>query len=292
MFKESFIQYIRSEKRYSRHTIISYRCDLDQLFSFLIKEFNCSDPKQVSFDMLRSWIVSLLNNNLTARSVNRKIATIRSFYKFMLIEKHIEQSPAVDIVSIKNSKKLPEFVSQNNMDMLIDNIKFNDDFIGLRDKLILMMFYYTGIRLSELINIKMTDLDISECSIKVLGKRNKERIIPFGIELKKQILQYIEKRNKIEIMNNFLFVTEKNTKLYNKLVYRLVNQYLGYVTSLKKKSPHVLRHTFATHMLNNGADINSIKEILGHSNLSATEIYTHNTFEKLKKTYKQSHPRG
>lgn len=289
---KGFIQYLRSERRFSKHTIISYQTDLKQFFLFLESDFNCTNPTVASYDMLRSWIVALLEKKMSPRSVNRKIATLRSFYKFLLVKGEIKKSPALSLTSVKTPGRLPEFASQSTMDKLLDNIYFEKDFCGIRDKLILMTFYHSGMRLSELTHLKTQDVNLADNTLKVLGKRNKERIIPFGMELRDQVIQYIKKRNNMGCTNEIFFVTDKNKGLNNKFVYRLVNRYLGQVSSMKKKSPHVLRHTFATHMLNNGADINAVKEILGHANLTSTELYTHTTFEKLKKTHKQAHPRG
>lgn len=247
----------------------------------------------ISHYEIREWIVYLMENNISARSINRKISTLKSFFKFLHREGHITKNPLLKISSPKNQKKLPSFVEKNKMDLLLDKIEFANDFEGVRDSLIIEILYLTGIRLSELINIKLTDVDFGEKAIKVLGKRNKERLVPITNELINSINYYIKHRNQLKhIENNYLLLTQKGEKVYPKLIYRIVNRYLELVTTIEKKSPHVLRHTFATHMLNNGADLNAIKEILGHANLSATEVYTHNTFEKLKSIYKQAHPRA
>ncbi len=297
MHSNSFIKYLQFEKRYSSHTIRSYSIDLDQFFSFCKHSLKHFDPLNISHKIIRSWIVYLMENNISPRSVNRKITTLKSFYKFLIREKLIAHNPLDKILSLKINKKLPFFVEEAQMNILLSGtsgIDFGDDYEGFRNRLIIEMFYLTGIRLSELINLKNTDVDTHNLTIKVLGKQNKERIIPFSKNLKKSIDEYVEKKNKSLNLqkNNYFFLTKKGNKIYEKLVYRVVNKYLHFVTTIEKKSPHILRHTFATHILNKGADLNAIKELLGHANLSATQIYTHNTFEKLKKIYKQAHPRA
>jgi integrase/recombinase XerC len=236
-----------------------------------------------------------MEHDVSARSVNRKITTLKSFYRFLNKEGVIEENPMNKIIAPKMLKRLPEFVEKEKMDLLLsNNFDFGDGFESVRDKLIVEMFYMTGMRLSELVNLTIADIDIPNRSIKVVGKQNKERIIPFINSLEKQIVKYKILRDLLPDAGNneFFFLTSKGKKIYQKLVYRMINYYLSIVTTLDKKSPHVLRHTFATHMLNNGADLNAIKDLLGHANLSATQIYTHNTIEKLKKVYKQSHPKA
>lgn len=297
MHKDSFIKYLQFEKRYSSHTIRSYSIDLDQFISFCKHSLKHFDPLNISHKIIRSWIVYLMENNISPRSVNRKITTLKSFYKFLIREKLITHNPLDKILSPKINKKLPFFVEEAHMNILLSStsgIDFGDDYEGFRNRLIIEMFYLTGIRLSELINLKNTDVDTQNLTIRVLGKQNKERIIPFSKNFKKSIDEYVEKKNKSLNLqqSNYFFLTKKGNKIYEKLVYRVVNKYLHFVTTIEKKSPHILRHTFATHILNKGADLNAIKELLGHANLSATQIYTHNTFEKLKKIYKQAHPRA
>ena len=287
MYKEKFLHYLLHEKRYSEHTIKSYETDLQQFIQFLADEFQLSSAKKVNFQLVRSWIANLLNNNISARSVNRKITTLKTYFRFLMNEDVIKASPMQKIIGPKTPKKLAVFVEEIKMDELFNKVEFGEGHVAERDRLILELFYFTGIRLSELVNLKKSDIDFSNSTIRVLGKRNKERLIP--------ITPYIA--HKIKTINNsnksvFLFVSKKGTQISAKQVYRLVNKYLGMVTSSDKKSPHILRHTFATHMLNNGADINAVKELLGHANLSATEVYTHNTIEKLKTVYKQAHPRA
>lgn len=288
MHKNNFLKYIEFEKRYSKHTLISYNTDLTQFFTFLDLEYDVSDISEVSHQIIRSWISSMLDRGISSRSVNRKITTLKSFYKYLMREDKITENPTQKIISPKNAKKLPVFVEQSKMDELLSEIEFPDTFEGERDKLIIDMFYMTGMRLSELLGVKKEDIDFSKSIIKVLGKRNKERIIPLSINLLNQLKKFSAKYK----INSCFFVNLESKKLSSKNIYNIVNKYLSMVSSLEKKSPHILRHTFATHMLNNGADINAIKEILGHANLSATQVYTHNTIEKLKTIYKQAHPRA
>ena len=287
MQKERFLHFLEHEKRYSVHTLKSYSTDLEQFIQFLSSEFQVNTVKDVNFQFVRSWIARLLSNNISARSVNRKITTLKTYFRFLLQENMIKQSPMQKIISPKTSKKLPVFVEEIKMDELLNEIDFGEGFLAQRDRLILELFYFTGIRLSELINLRNKDIDFSNSTILVLGKRNKERLIPLISDIVSKIKE-LSTSNK----SPFLFTTQEGKQISTKQVYRLVNKYLSMVTSLDKKSPHILRHTFATHMLNNGADINAIKELLGHANLSATQAYTHNTIEKLKTVYKQAHPRA
>ena len=288
MYLEDFINYIKSEKRFSKHTITSYETDLNQFFNYIEAECQITNPKDVSFKLIRNWISSLLENNLKSTSVNRKISSLKSYYKFLLVSNYVETNPTLKLISPKSSKRLPVFVEKDNMDSLFDKDFFEDSYEGKRDKLIIELFYFTGMRLSELINIKTSDIDKVNSQIKVIGKRNKERLIPITFNTLKDLNEFI---NFYEI-ENFLFADGNGKKMYPKKIYRIVNKYLTKISSIKKKSPHVLRHSFATHMLNNGADINAIKEILGHANLSATQIYTHNSIKKLKNVHKQAHPKA
>jgi integrase/recombinase XerC len=288
--RDSFLQYLQFEKRLSSHTILAYSGDLDQFFSFLEHTYQLKIISEITHTLVRSWIVELIDQKISPRSVNRKITTLKSFYKYLLRQGVVFENPMMKIMSPKTSKRLPVFVEKDNMNLLIDHVEFSEDFDGFRNKLIIELFYATGIRLSELINLKQANVDLHQCQIKVMGKRNKERIIPFSNELRNTIQKYIN--SKIAMPNSFLFEMKNGKKMYEKFVYRLVNNYLSIVTTIDKKSPHVLRHTFATHMLNNGADLNTIKELLGHANLAATQVYTHNTVEKLKSIHKQAHPKG
>jgi integrase/recombinase XerC len=243
--------------------------------------------------MIRSWLVEELNNGNSARTVNRKITSLKSFFKYLVKEEVIKDNPTLKISSSKTSKKLPQFVGLDDMNKLLDKLKFNNEYSGKRDRLIIEIFYSTGIRLSELINIKLKDVDTIKSQVKVLGKRNKERIIPLTKELKKSIDNYMGLRmNEKAIDRSYLLLTDSGKKLNPSMVYRKVNDLLKGVTTIDKKSPHILRHTFATHMLNNGADLNVIKELLGHASLSATEVYTHNSIGKLKQIFNNAHPRA
>ena len=289
MQQEKFINYLSSEKRFSVHTITSYSNDINQFFLFLSEEYKItSELSEVNFQIVRSWIASLLEKGVTPRSVNRKISTLKTYFKFLIREGVIQESPMLKVVAPKSKKRLPLFVEEDQIESLLNGVEFDDGFIGERDKLIIELFYVTGIRLSELMSIKISDLNFDNNLVKVLGKRNKERLIPLSTRIVKELQFFIEKYK----IDNYLFTNLGGTKVYTKLVYRIVNKYIGKISSINKKSPHILRHTFATHMLNNGADINAIKELLGHANLSATQVYTHNTIEKLKSVYKQAHPRA
>ena len=289
MLQNKFITYLSSEKRFSEHTIKSYTTDLKQFTSFLSSEFQIIDEiNEISFQIIRTWIASLLEKGITPRSVNRKISTLKTYFKFLIREGELIENPMMKVVAPKSKKRLPVFIEEDQIASLLNEVQFEEGFVGQRNKLIIELFYVTGIRLSELINIKISDVDFNNQSIKVLGKRNKERIIPLSSNVVNDLNIFIENNQQ----NKYLFTNLEGEKLYNKLVYRLVNKYIGEISSVNKKSPHILRHTFATHMLNNGADINAIKELLGHANLSATQVYTHNTIEKLKTVYKQAHPRA
>ncbi len=292
MFDHGFSSYIANEKRYSAHTLRAYESDLQQFFDFAQTADENFNPLKGDHELIREWIVFLLDNGDKPRSINRKLTTLHTYYKYLMREGLVNDNPTKKIIRPKTEKNLPYFVDKGAMQELFDRLQFPDDFEGHRDRTILLTFYCTGMRLSELCGLKLSDIDFYSSQLKVLGKRNKERIIPFGIELSSNLKTYIAERDKIALDNNYLFVTSKGEPVYSQLVYRLVNKYLGEVTTLDKKSPHVLRHTFATHMLNNGAELDAIKELLGHANLAATQIYTHTTFEKLKEVYNQAHPRA
>lgn len=291
----TFIDYLRKEKRYSPHSLISYTNDLAQFYLFLKDELQLPDDHMPEHHDVRAWIVSLMEKELNPKTVNRKITALRSYFKFLKREGAIDYNPTQKISALKVKKQIPHFVSEVDMEQLFNNLEFEPGFKGTRDKLVLEMLYSTGMRRAELINLKTSDVNFYNRELKVLGKRNKERIIPFTDKLATSIKAYLAEKQKQagkEIENVLLFVNDKGKKMGEKFVYNLVTQYLSLVTTIEKRSPHVMRHTFATHMLNNGAELNAIKEILGHSNLSATQIYTHNTIEKLKSIYKQAHPRA
>ncbi|MEO5912217.1 MAG: tyrosine-type recombinase/integrase [Pelobium sp.] len=292
MFITQFLKYIQFEKRYSQHTLTAYQNDLLQYQQFLT--LSESDILTANHHVVRAWMVSLMDDDIEPRSINRKISTLRSFYKFLLKEKAISENPVLKIQTPKTAKKLPSFISEEKITHLLDTDFFEEDFKGLRDKLVIELFFGTGIRLSELIGIKTNDFFQEEKTIKVLGKRNKERIIPVNLSLAVLLQKYIVEKNIQELSNNtdFLIVTDNGAPAYPKFIYRLVSKYLTLVSTQEKKSPHILRHSFATTLLNKGADINAIKDLLGHANLAATQVYTHNSIERLKSIYKQAHPKA
>ena len=295
MTKARFLDYIAYEKRYSQHTLLAYRSDLDQFGNYILQQYQLSDIDNADHQVIRSWIVSLIEQGDSARTVNRKITTLKSYYKFLIKEGILRENPMSRVISPKTSKRLPVFVEQSNMIQLFEEVDFGEGFSAVRDRVIMEMFYATGMRLSELINLRQSDLDPFRKAVKVTGKRNKQRIIPLTDKLVNLLQNYMAVKAETypgEGQDSYLFITDKGEQLYPQFVYRIVHHYLDKVTTIQKRSPHVIRHTFATHMLNNGADLNVIKEILGHANLAATQVYTHNTIEKLKSIYKQAHPRA
>ncbi|MCU0383666.1 MAG: tyrosine-type recombinase/integrase [Cyclobacteriaceae bacterium] len=288
-----FLRHLEFEKRLSKHTVVSYQTDLFQLQTYLLKTFEINQLQEATFPMLRSWVAQLVEEKINPKSVNRKIACLRTFYKFLLKQGNIQSNPTEKLKVLKTKKRLPVYVKEDELNSLLDNINFTEDFKGQRDKLILELLYGCGIRLSELNGIKDTDIQFQKQTIKVLGKRNKQRVIPFSSTLVSLIKNYQLFRNK-EIgkhAENFLLLTDQGAPAYAGLVQRTVKKYLS-LTSAEKKSPHVLRHTYATHLLNKGAEINAVKDLLGHSSLAATQVYTHNTMEKLKKAFEQAHPKA
>jgi integrase/recombinase XerC len=293
MYNNIFLKYLQFEKRFSVNTIKSYKVDLSQFTDFVMADGE-AQIHQANDKIIRAWIVSLMEKELSAVSVNRKISTLKSYFKFLQREGYVSANPMDKISSPKVSKKIPLFIEEKQINNLIDDYSFGDDFLGVRNKTIIEMFYNTGMRLAELINLRNKSVDLYNNTVKVLGKRNKERIIPFNSSFAKSLKDFFQLRDKEfnNLAHDYFFVTDKGNKLYEKFVYRVVNKYLSLVTTIEKKSPHILRHTFATHLLNRGADLNAIKELLGHANLSATQVYTHNTFKKLKTIYKQAHPRA
>ncbi len=288
----AFLKYLRYEKRSSEHTVLGYQRDLHQFQSFLSVEFELNELSKATHIMLRSWVAELADTDLVAKSVNRKIATLKSFYKFLMVRGHITKNPAAALKPLRVEKKLPSFVRETEMDNLLDNIPYSTDFEGQRDKLLLEVLYGTGIRLNELINLKVSDINFFQGSIKVLGKRNKERVIPIHQLLVKSIKEYLAVRNELFGGSPILLLTNSGNQLYPMFVYRKVKHYLDMVTTITKRSPHVLRHTFATHLLNKGADLNAVKDLLGHTSLAATQVYTHNSMEKLKAVFDQAHPKA
>ena len=292
--KNSFKDYLMLEKKYSLHTINGYSNDINFFEKFLLIEFNQNNLIEVNYSQIRSWIVSLSDNGLSNSSINRKIASLKSFYKFLLKTKQIEGSPLLKHKALKSPKKLQIPFSEKELDLVLNQIKYPEGYEGIRDKLIIDLFYTTGIRRAELINLKIQNIDLSNAAIKVLGKRNKERIVPILPIIVNEINNYLNERLQLELVNDdkYFFLLLKGVKLNDSFVYRLINYYFSNVSEKVKKSPHILRHTFATHLLNNGADINSVKELLGHSSLASTQVYTHSSLAELKKVYNVAHPRN
>ena len=290
-----FLDYLKYEKRSSEHTVTAYEGDLAQFEQYLADNFKDVKILEVEPLMVRAWMMELLEKEISARSVGRKVSALRAFFRYHVKLKNLTVNPMEAVTSPKVKKRLPQFVEEEDMANLFSEDLFADTYEGWRDRLIIELFYVTGMRLSELTNIRRNDVDLYACTVKVLGKRNKERVIPFSSRVKDLILKYFslfdEKYPEIP-KNYYIFVAPNCNKIYPKAVYRIVRKYLDLVTTIDKRSPHVLRHTFATHLLNHGADINAIKEILGHASLSATQIYTHNSIEKLKNIYNQAHPRA
>ncbi len=290
---EKYIKYLRYEKNYSLHTEISYSEDLRQFSDFITEHFPDVEIQAADSDIIRMWVVSLMEKKISPRSVNRKLSSLKSFYRYLLRIGETTVNPAKKVTGPKTTKPLPAFVNNSDMDNILDKNIDDSSSGSLRDHLIIELFYTTGIRRAELIGLKDIDVDFSNKTIQVTGKRNKQRIIPVSDDMLLQIKQYQETRNKeTENQSGYLFVKKDGQQLYPVLVHRIVTECLKQIPTLSKASPHVLRHTFATSMLNNGADINAVKEILGHSSLAATEIYTHTSFEELKKIYNKAHPRA
>ncbi len=286
---EKFITYLQVEKRYSSHTIVAYSNDVKQFFEFAQLN-SLKDIKEVNSKLVRAWMVELIEHGVENKSVNRKLSSLRTFFKWFKKEDYIETSPMIKVNGPKNAKRLPSFAKESELISEKLDLVFSSDFSGIRDRLMFEFFYQTGIRLSELVNLKKTDVQNNQ--IKVLGKRNKERIIPISSALQEQISHYINLLAQLNGSSTNFFVLNNGNKVYPKFVYRKINYYLSGVTNLDKCSPHILRHSFATHMLNNGAGLETLKDLLGHANLSATQIYTHNSFSKLTSIYSQAHPRG
>lgn len=291
---QPFLDYLKFEKRYSAHTIISYQTDITAFFIYLNKNFGDLRLSEISHSFIRSWLADLKENKLTSKSINRKISTLRSFFKYHLKRGNIASVPTANLVSPKISKRLPVFVKESETKQLLETLNSStEDWKTLNARMLISLFYATGMRLSELINLKEKQLDPARLQLRVLGKGNKERIIPVSKEVIQGIKEYQDlKRKTFENSEDILLVTGKGKKMYPKYAWLLVNKYLGEASTLDKKSPHVLRHTFATHLMNNGAELNAVKELLGHASLAATQVYTHNTIEKLKDIHKKAHPKS
>lgn len=293
MLIDSFLNYLRYERNYSAETIVYYGADLVEFSKFIQKEGEEFDPNEVEPIMIREWIVSLMDKGHTSVYVNRKLSPLRSFYKYLLKKGIVTKNPMQKITGPKKKKPLPVFLKESDMDKLLDEVDFGEGFKACRNRLVIEVFYSTGMRLSELIGLNDSDVDLSSCAVRVTGKRNKQRIIPFGDRLKESLLAYISIRNEtVTIKPEAFFVKETGGRLSRSLVDSIVRRNLSKVVTQKKRGPHVLRHTFATTMLNNDAELGAIKELMGHSSLATTEVYTHTTFEELKKVYKQAHPRA
>jgi integrase/recombinase XerC len=292
--QQHFLDYLKFQKRYSQHTITAYKNDLDSFFIFIQSSFGDTDLPQISATFIRSWLASLKEQGMETKSINRKISALKSFFKYQLKQKQITVSPLNTVISPKMNKRLPQFVEKTDIDTLFKHVEFPDDWTGKTDRILLQLLYNTGIRQAELTGLKESQINTDSNAIKVLGKGNKERIIPISGLLSSQLKAYMaDKRNVLEEYDtHFLLVNAKGKKLYPKYVYNAVRKYLALVTTISKKSPHVLRHTFATHLMNGGADLNAVKELLGHSSLAATQIYTHNSIEKLKDIHKKAHPKA
>ena len=293
MLIKAFLDYLRLERNYSEKTIVSYRTDLLEFEEYFKKVDAELDFARVDADVVRNWMVNLMDNGRAPTSVNRKLSSLRSFYRFLLKRKVVSVDPMLKVVGPKKKKPLPSFVREKDMDRLLDELLYDESFEGYRDRTILEMFYATGMRRSELIGLNDADVDLSAKLIKVTGKRNKQRLIPFGDELAEDLLNYIKVRNETLSQGaEAFFVLKNGARMYSEAIYRLVRRYLSGVVTLKKRSPHVLRHTFATAMLNGKAELRAVRELLGHESLATTEVYTHTTFEELKKVYEQAHPRA
>jgi integrase/recombinase XerC len=290
----SFITYLSLEKKYALNTVKAYENDLNEFVLYCKEECEVVDVAQVSYPVIRNWIVALVAVKITNRTINRKIASLKAYYKFLLKTETISVNPLAKHKALKTAKKIEIPFSEAEMNEVLSSLPFSEDFEGLRDKLIIELFYATGIRRIELVNLEVVNVDLSQKTIKVLGKRNKERIIPLVDSLVMLFENYLESRNSMKDSgsNKFVFLLKSGTKIYETLVYRIINHYFSLVSSKVKKSPHILRHTFATHLLNKGADLNSVKELLGHASLASTQVYTHNSIAELKKVHLQSHPRN
>ena len=291
---KSFYDYLSFEKKYSKHTLIAYKKDLDSFQDFIKDEYQQENVSNVNYSQIRRWIIKLVDQDISNRTINRKISALNSYFKFLLKIQEIKINPLVKHRALKTSKKVQIPFSEKEVATVLEDINFDDSFEGVRNKLIIELFYSTGIRRTELVHIKIGDVDLSDQTLKVLGKRNKERILPLLKSVIESIKVYLEKRKDIELSNEFdeLFLTKKGHKIYETLVYRIINDYFSKASHKVKKSPHILRHSFATHLLNQGADLNAVKELLGHSSLAATQIYTHSSIAELKEIHSKAHPRN
>jgi len=292
MIVTSFLEYLSLEKKYSKHTIVAYQNDIRSFQQFCVIEFNCDQLVEVVYTYVRSWIVSLVDAGISNNSINRKVSSLKSFYRFLQKTGELKVSPIAKHKALKVAKKVQVPFTIAEINEVIQSLDVEKDFVSLRNRLIVELFYSTGIRRIELVNIERGSVDLHRQTIKVLGKRNKERIIPLLPSVLETIKQYLKLRKNVPTDEVNLLITERGNKIYETLVYRVINGYFSKVSTKVKKSPHILRHSFATHLLNQGADLNSVKELLGHSSLASTQVYTHNSLEKIKKAYNQAHPRS
>ena len=294
VYIHTFLDYLKYQKRYSRHTIISYENDLNNLSAFIIAQFGQGELNEIKPTFIRTWLASLKESGISSKTINRKISSLKSFFKFNLKQGIISQSPMDTMISPKASRRLPQFVDKKDINTLFTHVAFADNWNGRTEKLILQILYNTGIRKSELIDLQQRHIDVVNNAIKVLGKGSKERIIPVSKEFTDMLQSYISDKmlNAVISKTDFLLVNEKGNKLDPKYVYNVAKKYLSLVTTIEKKGPHIFRHSFATHLTNNGADLNAVKELLGHTSLAATQVYTHNSIEKLKNIYKNAHPKA
>ena len=289
---QHFIEYLTFEKKYSPHTIRAYQDDLRSFQEFCKITYTNQPLAEVNYIQIRLWIVELVNLGITNRTVNRKVSSLKTFYKYLVKTKQIKESPLVGHKALKVSKRVLVPFTKDEINEVIESLNLNDDFESVRNRLIVELLYSTGMRRAELIDLKETSIDLINATVKVLGKRNKERYIPLLKSVHQTLVSYLDKKEEIKSENDYLLITKKGNKIYSNLVYRIINDYFSQVSSKVKKSPHVIRHSFATHLLNEGADLNSVKELLGHSSLASTQVYTHSNLNELKKVYNQAHPRS
>ncbi len=288
---EMFLAYLKHEKRYSANTVISYRNDLEQFYQYIKKAFDIENISEASHLHIRSWMAQMSEDNMGARSINRKISALRSYCKFLMKRGLLEKDPTIKIQPPKTTKRLPVYIEQQDIGKLFELVEFEDNFNGRRDRMVLELLYNTGMRRAELLNLKDSDVDTARQYIKVLGKGNKERLIPVSQQMASSLDAYMKEKRALH-GSGWLMVTDKGAQLYPEMAYRIVKKFLSLVTTIEKRSPHVLRHTFATHLTNNGAEINAVKDLLGHASLAATQVYTHNNIEQLKDIYKSTHPKA
>ena len=294
MNQDRFFQYLQFEKRYAKHTLTAYQSDLKQFFDFIEKTYTLTSASEVQHYHVRSWMVDLMASGITSRSVNRKLSCLKTYFRFLRRNKKIDRNPMAKVIAPKSGKRLPAFVTENSMSLLFEQVDFGEGISGARNQLIMEILYCTGIRSSELIGLKIADVDLAAMQLRIFGKGRKERLAPIARHLCELIEKYLKERLLAfpGTTNLDLFLTNKGEPLSRSFVYNLVKRYLSTVTTIEQRSPHVLRHTFATHLSNNGADLNAIKELLGHSSLAATQVYMHNTIDKLRKVYEQAHPKA